>query len=215
MLPLDDRDAAFLALHREARERAGELGKKLGLPDEAVEQILSEVDQPGKLADLVAGYIDIPVDRAPGAARDALGRGPAAPRARARAAPDRRPLGAGRHPGEGQGGARRPAARGLPARAVEGHPEGARRRRGRAGRVPEGAQGEARRPGSVPGGPQGSGPGVAAPDARGPRVDGVAGHPHVPRDGRGAALEHAQRRAPGRSARPRASSTRTTTACRT
>ena len=61
MLPLDDRDAAFLALHREARERAGELGKKLGLPDEAVEQILSEVDQPGKLADLVAGYIDIPV----------------------------------------------------------------------------------------------------------------------------------------------------------
>jgi ATP-dependent Lon protease len=60
MLPLDDQDAAFLALHREARERAGELGKKLGLPDEAVEQILSEVDQPGKLADLVAGYIDIP-----------------------------------------------------------------------------------------------------------------------------------------------------------
>jgi ATP-dependent Lon protease len=60
MLPLDDRDAAFLALHREARERAGELGKKLGLPEEAVEQILSEVDQPGKLADLVAGYIDIP-----------------------------------------------------------------------------------------------------------------------------------------------------------
>jgi ATP-dependent Lon protease len=60
MPPLDDQDAAFLALHREARERAGELGKKLGLPDEAVEQILSEVDQPGKLADLVAGYIDIP-----------------------------------------------------------------------------------------------------------------------------------------------------------
>ncbi len=60
MLPVDDRDAAFLALHREARERSGELGRKLGLPDEAVEQILSEVDEPGKLADLVAGYIDIP-----------------------------------------------------------------------------------------------------------------------------------------------------------
>jgi len=60
MLPLDPKDAAFLALHREARERAGELGKKLGLPDEAVEQILGEVDEPGKLADLVAGYIDIP-----------------------------------------------------------------------------------------------------------------------------------------------------------
>ena len=60
MLPLDSKDAAFLALHREARERAGELGKKLGLPDEAVEQILSEVDEPGRLADLVAGYIDLP-----------------------------------------------------------------------------------------------------------------------------------------------------------
>jgi ATP-dependent Lon protease len=60
MLPLDPKDPAFLALHREARERAAELGKKLGLPDEAVEQILSEVDEPGHLADLVAGYIDIP-----------------------------------------------------------------------------------------------------------------------------------------------------------
>ncbi|HTO77128.1 MAG TPA: endopeptidase La [Thermoanaerobaculia bacterium] len=60
MLPLDAKDPAFLALHREARERAGELGKKLGLPDEAVEQILGEVDEPGRLADLVAGYIDIP-----------------------------------------------------------------------------------------------------------------------------------------------------------
>jgi ATP-dependent Lon protease len=60
MLPLDAKDPAFLALHREARERAAELGKKLGLPDEAVEQILGEVDEPGRLADLVAGYIDIP-----------------------------------------------------------------------------------------------------------------------------------------------------------
>ncbi|HTO87099.1 MAG TPA: endopeptidase La [Thermoanaerobaculia bacterium] len=60
MLPLDPKDPAFLALHREVRERAGELGKKLGLPDETVEQILSEVDEPGRLADLVAGYIDIP-----------------------------------------------------------------------------------------------------------------------------------------------------------
>ncbi len=59
MLPLDPRDPAFLALHREARERSAELGKKLGLPDEAVEQILGEVDEPGRLADLVAGYIDI------------------------------------------------------------------------------------------------------------------------------------------------------------
>ncbi len=61
MLPLDPRDPAFAGLHREARERAAELGKKLGLPEEAVEQILAEVDEPGRLADLVAGYLDIPV----------------------------------------------------------------------------------------------------------------------------------------------------------
>jgi ATP-dependent Lon protease len=61
MLPLDARDPAFAGLHREARARAAELGKRLGLPDEAVEQILSEVDEPGRLADLVAGYLDVPV----------------------------------------------------------------------------------------------------------------------------------------------------------
>ncbi len=60
MKPLDSHDAAFMALHREARERAAELGKKMGLPEEAVNQILAEVDEPGRLADLVAGYIDIP-----------------------------------------------------------------------------------------------------------------------------------------------------------
>ena len=61
MLPLDPRDPAFAGLHREARERAAELGKKLGLPDETVDQILAEVNEPGRLADLVAGYLDIPV----------------------------------------------------------------------------------------------------------------------------------------------------------
>ena len=61
MLPLDSRDPAFAGLHREARERAAELGRKLGLPDETVDQILAEVDEPGRLADLVAGYLDIPV----------------------------------------------------------------------------------------------------------------------------------------------------------
>ena len=60
MLALDPKNKAFVALHREARERAAELGKKMGLPDEAIEQILAEVDEPGRLADLVAGYVDIP-----------------------------------------------------------------------------------------------------------------------------------------------------------
>jgi ATP-dependent Lon protease len=60
MLPIDTRDAAFAGLHREARERAAELGRKLGLPEEAVQQILAEVNEPGRLADLVAGYLDVP-----------------------------------------------------------------------------------------------------------------------------------------------------------
>jgi len=60
MLPLDPRDPAFAGLHREVRERAAELGKKLGLPEEAVDQILAEVDEPSRLADLVAGYLDVP-----------------------------------------------------------------------------------------------------------------------------------------------------------
>jgi len=63
MTPLDPKDPAFLALHREARERAAELGKKLGLPDETIEQILAEIDEPGRLADVVAGYIDISMEQ--------------------------------------------------------------------------------------------------------------------------------------------------------
>src|ERR1035437_8016658 len=60
MAPTDPKDPLFSALHKEARERAAELGTKMGLPDDAVEQFLAQVDQPGLLADLVAGYIDIP-----------------------------------------------------------------------------------------------------------------------------------------------------------
>ncbi len=60
MAPLDAEAAIFVALHREARERSAELGRKLGLPDDAVDQILEEAAEPGHLADLVAGYLDIP-----------------------------------------------------------------------------------------------------------------------------------------------------------
>ena len=60
MLPLDPNDAAFVALYREARERAAELGRKSGLPEEVIDQILAEVEEPGRLADLVAGYVEIP-----------------------------------------------------------------------------------------------------------------------------------------------------------
>src|SRR5436189_3413838 len=57
-------DAAFVALHREARERAAELGQKSGLPEEVVRQVLEGVAEPGQLADLVAGYLEIdPAER--------------------------------------------------------------------------------------------------------------------------------------------------------
>jgi ATP-dependent Lon protease len=59
MAPLDVNDSAFVALHREARTRAAELGQKSGLPDEVVQQVLAGVNDPGRFADLVAGYIDI------------------------------------------------------------------------------------------------------------------------------------------------------------
>src|ERR687889_1202909 len=59
MLPLSAEDPAFVALHREARARAAELGQKSGLPDEVVQQVLAGVNEAGRFADLVAGYMDI------------------------------------------------------------------------------------------------------------------------------------------------------------
>jgi ATP-dependent Lon protease len=62
--PLNPEDAAFIALHREARQRAAELGEKSGLPEDVVKQVLEGVSEPGRLADLVAGYLDIkPLER--------------------------------------------------------------------------------------------------------------------------------------------------------
>src|SRR5437879_6240182 len=57
--PLVAKDPAFVALHREVRERAAELGQKSGLPNEVVQQVLQGVADPGALADLVAGHLDI------------------------------------------------------------------------------------------------------------------------------------------------------------
>jgi ATP-dependent Lon protease len=61
MSPLDDKDPAFEALHKEIRERAAELGERRGLPEEVVHQVLDSVTEPGKFADLVAGYIELTV----------------------------------------------------------------------------------------------------------------------------------------------------------
>jgi len=61
MSPLNEKDAAFEALHKEIRERAAELGERRGLPEEVVHQVLDPVTDPGKFADLVAGYIELTV----------------------------------------------------------------------------------------------------------------------------------------------------------
>src|SRR5215813_12608820 len=59
MLPLNPEDPAFVGLYREVRSRAAELGQKSGLPEEVVQQVLAVVHEPGRFADLVAGYLDI------------------------------------------------------------------------------------------------------------------------------------------------------------
>jgi len=57
--PVDAESPGFLALYREVRRLAGELGEKAGLPKQAVAQFLSDVDEPGRFADLVAAYVEI------------------------------------------------------------------------------------------------------------------------------------------------------------
>src|SRR5215218_949895 len=61
MQPVNDKDPAFVALHKELRERAGELGERRGLPEEVVHQVLDAVTEPGRFSDLVAGYVELPV----------------------------------------------------------------------------------------------------------------------------------------------------------
>ena len=53
-------DAAFIALDRELRERSAELGRRRGMPPEALAQIVQGVDDPGAFADMVAFYLELP-----------------------------------------------------------------------------------------------------------------------------------------------------------
>ncbi len=59
MPPLDPQAPEFTALYTEARERASELGRRAGMPKEAVQQFLAETSEPGRFADLVAGHLDL------------------------------------------------------------------------------------------------------------------------------------------------------------
>ena len=62
--PLNEQDPSYLGLHREVRARAAELGQKSGLPEEVVKQVLEGVKDPGQLADLVAGHLELkPAER--------------------------------------------------------------------------------------------------------------------------------------------------------
>ncbi len=59
MPPIDSNNPAFVALFREARERAAELGMKSGLPEEVVQQVLAGANDPSRLSDLVAAYTEL------------------------------------------------------------------------------------------------------------------------------------------------------------
>ncbi len=58
--PLNVSDAAFQALDRELRERAAELGRRRGIPAEALAQLIEGITEPGAFADLVAFYLEVP-----------------------------------------------------------------------------------------------------------------------------------------------------------
>ena len=58
--PVDGRDAAYLALFREARERAIELAKRAGLPEDLVQQVIASATDPSRFADLVSAYAELP-----------------------------------------------------------------------------------------------------------------------------------------------------------
>ena len=51
-------DPAYKALDRELRERSVELGRRRGIPDEALEQLVEGIDDPGRFADMVAFYLE-------------------------------------------------------------------------------------------------------------------------------------------------------------
>jgi len=52
-------DPTFVALFKETRVRAVELGKRKGVPDTIAARVVEDVKEPGPFADLVAGYLDV------------------------------------------------------------------------------------------------------------------------------------------------------------
>ncbi|MDQ3555533.1 MAG: endopeptidase La [Gemmatimonadota bacterium] len=56
---VNEQDPAFLALYRELRDRAAEIGKRRGIPPEMLQQFMNGVTEPGPFADLVAFYVEM------------------------------------------------------------------------------------------------------------------------------------------------------------
>ncbi|MCY3971383.1 MAG: endopeptidase La [Acidobacteria bacterium] len=60
LMPVDPEDLAFIALDEELRNRAAELGERAGIPSDVLTKTLRGVTDPGRLADLVAGHLELP-----------------------------------------------------------------------------------------------------------------------------------------------------------
>ncbi|MYF04797.1 MAG: endopeptidase La, partial [Holophagales bacterium] len=60
LLPVDPKDLAFVALDEELRNRAAELGARSGIPNDVITKTLRAVTDSGRLADLVAGHLELP-----------------------------------------------------------------------------------------------------------------------------------------------------------
>ncbi|MBB4637414.1 endopeptidase La [Longimicrobium terrae] len=59
LAPVNAEDPAFLALHREVRDRAAELGRRRGIPADMLQQFMEGVTEPGAFADLVSFYVEM------------------------------------------------------------------------------------------------------------------------------------------------------------
>ena len=62
LLPVDPKDLAFVALDEELRNRAAELGARSGIPSDVITKTLRAVPDSGRLADLVAGHLELPAN---------------------------------------------------------------------------------------------------------------------------------------------------------
>ena len=52
-------DPTFVALYKETRVRAVELGRRRGVPDNIASRVVEDVKDPGAFADVVAGYLEL------------------------------------------------------------------------------------------------------------------------------------------------------------